>query len=492
MRAHTFVSGGALLALTLAAAPLVAAPLAAQEPASLDRNVVPPPGPPPALVVPTWTTQMLPNGARLVVTPKHDLPLVSFTIAFIGGSDNFEPADKPGVASLTAQMLSEGTASLTGEQLSDAEQMLGTTIRVGVGDESGSIGFTALSDKLEPALKLLADMLVHPSLPPDALERLRGQMLVNLAQARDRPEAIASRVFSKVVYGDEHPYGRVLTEASVKSITRDDIVAFHHAYFQPGRAVITVAGDVDPATVKNVVTRVFDAWPAGGAPPDFAYPAPPSPRPTTIYLVDKPKAAQSIFAIGLPGPPRNTSDYYAIEVMNTILGGLFQSRLNHDIREEKGWSYGVGSGFAFGRGPGAFEAGGGVVTAKTDSALVEFMKHLEGVQGGIPFTDDEMAQGKASLIQSLPRRFSSVEATAATVGSLYTLGLPPTYYQDYASHVNAVTKDDLVRVAKKYIDLAHLNIVIVGDRSVIEAPLRATNIAPIVLLDGDAKPVATP
>lgn len=477
------------MALALAAAPQS---LSAQEPASLDRNVVPPPGPPPKLVVPSWTTQTLPNGARLVVTEKHDLPLVSFTISFIGGSDNYEPASKPGVASLTAQMLSEGTTSLTGEQLSDAEQMLGTRIGVNVGGESGSIGFTALSNKLEPALKLLADMLLNPSFPADALERLRGRTLVNLAQARDRPQAIAGRVFSTVVYGDDHPYGRVVTEESVKSITRDDIVAFHRAYFQPGRAVITVAGDVDPAAVKSMVTRVLGAWPAGGAPPDFAYPPPPPLRPTTIYLVDKPKAAQSIIAIGLPGPPRSTPDYYAIEVMNTILGVLFQSRLNHDIREEKGWSYGVGSGFGFGRGPGAFEAGGGVVTAKTDSSLIEFMKQLEGVQGGIPFTDDEIAQGKASLIQSLPRRFSSVEATAASVGSLYTQGLPADYYQDYASHVNAVTADDLVRVAKKYIDMAHLDIIVVGDRSVIEAPLRATKIAPITLLDIDGKPVAIP
>ncbi|OYV63970.1 MAG: hypothetical protein B7Z72_13965, partial [Gemmatimonadetes bacterium 21-71-4] len=227
-----------------------------------------------------------------------------------------------------------------------------------------------------------------------------------------------------------------------------------------------------------------------GAMPAFDYPPPPPAHPTTIYLVDKPRAPQSVFAIGLPGPPRDTPDYYALQVMNTILGGLFQSRLNHDIREVKGYSYGVGSRFAYGRGPGAFYAGGSTVTAKTDSALIAFMAHLKGVQGSVPFTDDEMAQGKASLIQSLPQTFASVGATSAAISGLYLQDLPQDYYQTFAGRVNAVTKDDLARVARKYIDLDHLDIVIVGDRATIEEPLRATGIAPIVILDLDGNPIS--
>jgi predicted Zn-dependent peptidase len=292
-----------------------------------------------------------------------------------------------------------------------------------------------------------------------------------------------------VLYGEEHPYGRFPTEATVRAVTRDDIVAFHREYFRPGRAVITVTGDVDPAAVRGIVERTLAAWPAGGSRPTFAYPPPPAPKATTIYLVDKPKAAQSVFEIGLPGPPRDTPDYYALQVMNTILGGLFQSRLNHDIREVKGYSYGVGSGFNYGRGPGAFEASGGIITSKTDSALIAFMTHLRGVQGSVPFTDDEIRQGKESLVQSLPRRFASVNATGGAVGSIYVLGLPETYFQEYAAKIEAVTPDDLVRVARKYIDLDHLNIVIVGDRALIEGPLARTGIAPIVILDVDGKRV---
>jgi hypothetical protein len=254
---------------------------------------------------------------------------------------------------------------------------------------------------------------------------------------------------------------------------------------------ITVTGDVDPAAVRGIVERTLAAWPAGGARPTVAYPSPPPPKSTTIYLVDKPKAAQSVFEIGLPGPPRDTPDYYALQVMNNILGGLFQSRLNHDIREVKGYSYGVGSGFAFGRGPGAFEASGGIITAKTDSALIAFMTHLRGVQGGVPFTEDEIRQGKESLIQSLPRRFASVNATGGAVGSVYVQDLGESYWQDYAKKIDAVTTDDLVRVAKKYIDLDKINILIVGDRAVIEEPLRKTGIAPIVILDAEGKPVTS-
>ena len=176
--------------------------------------------------------------------------------------------------------------------------------------------------------------------------------------------------------------------------------------------------------------------------------------------------------------------------MNTILGGLFQSRINHNIREVKGYSYGVNSGFAYGRGPGAFRAGGGIVTAKTDSALIEFMKEFKGARGDVPFTDDEIEQGKAALVQGLPRRFASVDAIGSAIGSIYVQDLPESYYRDFARNVDAVTRDDLVRVAKKYVDMEHLNIVIVGDKATIEESLRKTGIAPVVLLDAEGKPLA--
>jgi zinc protease len=460
--------------------------------ARLDRSITPAPGRSPILRVPRWTRVKLANGAELVVTEKHDLPLVAFSIAFIGGSTSFEPASKIGVASITAEMLSEGTRARSADELSDGQQLLGTSIIATVGAESGTIGFTSLKDRFQPALALLADMLVNAVLPDSALERIRARTLVNLAVAKDQPNAIASNVFAKVLYGDDHPYGRVVTEETVRAITHDDVLAFHHTYFRPGRAVITIAGDVDTRVVRAQVEAALSAWQAGGDRPTFAYPAIPAARERTIYLVDKPQAAQSVFAIGEPGPARNTADYYALQVMNNLLGGLFQSRLNHDIREVKGFSYGVNSTFGYGRGPGAFRAGGGIVSVKSDSALMLFMTHLRGVRGELPFTDDEIKQGKESIIQSLPARLSTVNGLAAAISTIYVQDLSENYFRNLPAMIGAVTGDDLVRVAKQYLDLNHLSIVIVGDRATIEGPLRATGIAPIQILDVAGKPVMAP
>jgi zinc protease len=259
-------------------------------------------------------------------------------------------------------------------------------------------------------------------------------------------------------------------------------------YFKPGRAVITVVGDVTPAAIKPVVEKGLAAWTAGGEKPGFSYPPVPALRPTTIFLVDKPDAAQSTVSIGIPGPPRNTPDYYALRVMNTILGEMFQSRLNANIREEKGYSYGVGSGFAFGKGPGPFRASGDIVSAKTDAGLIEFLKELRGILGARPVTADELQVAKDALVQRLPGTFASVGAINGAITGLWLQGLPDDYYQQYSKAVAAVTSDDVVRVAKKYIDLDHLAIVVVGDRKTIEDPLKATAVGPIVLLDIEGNP----
>jgi predicted Zn-dependent peptidase len=478
----------ALAALTVSAG--------AQQPkaqsTSFDRSAIPAPGKAPELHVPSWTAMKLADGAQLVVSPRHNLPLVSFTINFVGGADQYEPASKPGVAEFTGAMLSEGTTTRSGDDISNALQLLGTGVRVGVGGENGAISFLSTSDKAERVLQIVEDMLVNPSFPNDAIERYRARRLVALTQAKDRTSMIAARVFPKVLYTEAHPYGRSITEASAKAITRDDILAFHKAYFTPGHAIITVVGDVEPNAVKQMVERVLGPWNDGGTMPAFEYPPLPAPKPTTIYLVDKPGAAQSSFAIGLPGPARDTPDYFALEVLNTMLGGMFQSRLNADIREQKGYSYGVGSEFSYGKGPGAFEAGGDIVTAKSDSALIEFMKQLRGIRGERPITDDELKTAEDNLVQGLPENFASVRAVNGSISALYLENLPQDYFQHYAGNIRAVTKEDVTRVANKYIDMDHLAIVIVGDRKQIEAPLRATGIAPIVVLDVDGNPVTTP
>jgi zinc protease len=456
---------------------------AAQGQQTFDRAKIPPPGKPPALRVPSWTKSTLANGAELIVSEKHDLPLVAFTITFQGGTYQTENAMRRGVGSLTAAMMNEGTRAKDGEALSNALQLLGTSVNVNVGGETGSIGFQSTTGKFPQTLDILADMLLNPAFPAEALERLRAQRLVALTQAKDQPASIASRAFPRLLYGAMHPFGQNVTEESLKAITREDVVAFHKAYFQPLRALVSVVGDVNSANVKATIEKALAGWPRGGERQNFEYPTLPATHAPTIFLVDKPGAAQSTFAIGNPGPPRNTPDYYALQVMNTMLGGMFQSRLNANIREEKGYSYGVSSSFAFGKGPGAFRSGGDIVSGKTDAALVEFMKELRGIGGSRPITDEELATAKDSLIQRLPGTFASVTSVNGALVTLWTQGLPDNYYQQYASKISDIRKEDVLRVAKQYIDLDHLTIVIVGDRTTIEGPLKATGIAPITLTD---------
>lgn len=454
----------------------------------LDRTKVPPPGKTPALRVPGWTKSMLPNGATLIISARHDLPLVSFSITFLGGANQFEPAGRRGLAAITSAMLTEGTTTKTGDQLSDALQLLGTNVNTNISGEQGAMGFLSTAKNFAGTLQILQDMMLNSTFPAPALERLRGRTLISLTQAKDQPEAISANVFARVLYGSDHPYGQRATENSVKAITRDDVVAFHNAYFLPGRAIITVVGDVNPAMVKSTVTKAFAGWAKAGDKPSFSYPMTLERGPATIYLVDKPGAAQSVFTIGLPGPPRNTPDYFALQVLNHILGGQFQSRLNANIREQHGYSYGVNSAFAYGRGPGPFRAGGAIVSGKTDLALIEFMRELRGIEGERPITDEELSTSKDALIQGLPRNFGSVAAIGNSITTLTVQGLPDDYYQNYAKNIAAITKDDLLRVAKQYIDLPHLAIVIVGDRASVEGPLKATGIAPITILDIDGNP----
>src|SRR5689334_480562 len=475
--------------LALAAAVVISvANLAALAQQPLDRTKIPPPGPTPVLHVPTWTKTQLANGATLIVSERHNLPLVSFSITFLGGSNQFEPADRRGVAAMTASMLTEGTTTTNGDQISDALQLLGTGVSANVAGEEGSINFVSTAKNFDATLGIVSDMMLNPTFPSDALERLRGRTLVNLTQAKDQPTIVGAQVFAKILYGNAHPYGQRSTETSVKAITRADVVAFHKAYFQPGRAIITVVGDTTTAKAKASVEKAFAAWSRGVKKPSFNYPKLPELQPARIYLVDKPGAAQSVFNIGLPGPSRNTPDYFALQVLNTILGGQFQSRLNANIREQKGYSYGVNSNFGYGKGPGAFRAGGSIFSAKTDAALIEFMKELKGIVGEKPITDEELKGAKESLIQGLPQRFASVTAISNAITSLTVQGLPDDYYQQYAKNVSAVTKEDVLRVAKHYIDLNHLAIVIVGDRAKVETALKNTEIAPITMLDIEGNP----
>jgi zinc protease len=449
----------------------------------LDRSKPPVLPATPALRVPPIVMRTLSNGIPVAVIEDHEIPIVRVS-ALVDASGLLDPADKDGLSSLTFAMLSEGTTTRTADQLADAFAELGTTV--------SPTGFLTLTSNLPRALDLMRDQLWNPAFPQASLDRIRANRIADLRRLKDQPQYIASRVMANALWGHDHPYERSATEADLTAITRDDLVAFHADYFRPQNVKLIVAGDVTPTSAVAALERAFGAWPRGGKTAAYAIPTPPAPAATTIYLFDRPNSAQSAIMVGTVGPTRDTPEYYALDVANAALGGTFNSRINLNLRERHGYTYGASSFFQYRRPPqpGQFAASTLVATTKTDSALIEMMGELRGFGRDRPLTPEEFAQAQASTIRSLPLNFESAAQVAGAAATILDYTLPLDYYARLTSNYLGVTPATASEAATRHLDPAHLAIVIVGDRRAIEGPLRAANIAPIVVVDENARPVA--
>jgi len=297
----------------------------------------------------------------------------------------------------------------------------------------------------------------------------------------DNPTAIAGVVFPRLLYGQEHPYGRpdLGTPKTVQGLARDDVAAFHERLFVPNNASLIVVGDVTPDAAVAMLESALEGWKPGEV-VEQALPEPPSSRPVTVYLVDKPGAAQSVLAVGQVGVPRSTVDYFPLTVMNAILGGQFSSRINLNLREEKGYTYGARSSFDFRQGPGPFEAGGSVKTDVTREALVELVKEITDITGPRPILDIELAFAKDRIIRGFPNRFETTFGVAGTLAELVIYKLPADYFTTYQSKIEAITKPDVDRVAKKYLDPSKMTILVVGDRAKVEPTLKTLPFAKVI------------
>lgn len=455
--------------------------------AQVDRSRPPVLGPPPELKLPPVAVRQLPNGLRLLVVERHKLPVADFVLVVpVGATAN--PANQAGIAGLAAQMLTEGTTTRSALQIADQIAYLGVTLEANSGWDATAVALSTPTAQLDSALALFADVALHPSFPATEFARDRQERLTELLQLRDRGPAIADRVFPAIVYGADNPYGRPAsgTEASVTGMSATDVAAFYRAHFLPNAATMVVVGDVTPAQVEKRIAALFGGWAAGATAPVTVTTTATAPA-TTIYLVDKPGAAQSSFRIGGVGVPRATPDYFPIQVMNTALGGSFTSRLNQDLREAKAYTYGASSRFDTRRFAGPFIARSEIVSAKTDSALIEFMRQLRAVRDTMPQV--ELNKTKRYMQLAMPSAFETTGNIAQRLADVALYGLPLDYYNHYVANIEAVSQRDVQRVAQKYIDPLHLTIVIVGDRKSIEAPLRATSIAPISARDIQGRPV---
>jgi len=455
---------------------------------TLDRSKIPTLGPPPKVSLPPIVTRELPNGLKLLIVEQHELPLVDFALV-VGSGGTVDPANKGGVANLTSAMLTEGTTSRNALAIADQIAFLGIGLGAGSNWDAATVNLHTPISQLDSALALFSDVVLHPAFRAEDFERVKKNRLTSLVQLKDRPTAIADQAYAAILYGANHPYGHNLlgTEASITGMTPVDVQSFYRANFLPNNATMIIVGDVTPAQIEKKIAAAFGGWQRGSVSP-FTFGDAPKAGPTTVYLVDKPGAAQSSFRIGSIGVPRSTKDYFALSVMNTILGGSFTSRLMQNLRETHGYTYGARSRFDMRRSAGPFTASAEVVAAKTDSALVEFMKELNAIRDTVPMV--ELNKAKKLLQLSLPSDFETTQQIANQLIPVVLYGLPMDYYNNYVANIESVTQADVQRVARQYINPSSLAIVIVGDRKGIESGLKAVNAGPISIRDFFGQPIA--
>ena len=431
--------------------------------------------------MPSIVTRQLANGLKIIVVEQHELPLADMLLQVRTGGEA-DPAGKPGAAGLTSSMLMEGTTSRTSLQIDDQQAFLGVTVSAGSGWEQSTVSLHTPTAQLDSAMALMADIALRPAFPAADLERVRKARLTALQQQRDRGPAIADRAYAAALYGSDNAYGRPLagTELSIAALTRDDLMKFYSTFYRPNNATLLVVGDVKPDDIERRAQALFGSWARADVPSVTAANAT-NTKATTLVIVDKPGAAQSSFRLGGIGAARSTKDYFALQVMNTMLGGSFGSRLNQNLREKHGYTYGANSGFSYRRSAGPFTAAAEVVTAKTDSALMEFMKELNAIRDTVP--TDELERAKRYLQLGLPQAFETTRGIAGQLLPLVTYDIPLDFYNTAVQRIGAVTQADIQRVAREYIDPSKLTLVIVGDKKIIEPGLRALNPGPIVVRD---------
>ncbi len=453
-------------------------------PVTVDRDTPPRLGPAPSVAVPPIVRATLSNGLPVWVVESREVPLVQVNLVVHAGTAD-DPAGQFGLASLTAAMLDEGAGARTALQLSDEVEFLGASLSTGSAFDSSAVRLNVPSSRLAEALPLMADVALRPAFPPEELERLRQERLTAIIQTKSDAAALVPLAFARAVFGPEHRFGTGAagTDATIRAFTVADLQAFHAAQFRPTNATLIVTGDVTLATLVPQLERVFGGWTSQG--PVTRTDVPPAPQLTQggITIVDMPSAEQSQIRIGWVGVPRSTPDYFPLEVLNTVLGGSFTSRLNQNLRETHGYSYGASSRFDMRRSPGPFLAGAGVQTDKTAEALQEFFNELNGIRK--PVGDDELAKARNYLALGFPAGFETIGDLSGHLEELAVYGLPDQFFSTYVANVQAVTAAQVQAAAERYIQPSRFAVVVVGDRARIEAGIRALNLGPVRTLTVD-------
>jgi len=449
------------------------------------RKNKPAAGPAPVMHLPVPTQFKLENGLDVLLVENHALPILTAELVSRAGSENSQPG-KSGLATLTAEIMSDGTDSRNLEKLANDQELIGTRIGTGAGMDSASVSISMLTAHASQGLDLLADVAEHPAFRAEDVDRRRKQRLVRIAQETDNVQVMAQRVGPKLVFGDQ-PYGlsSTGTKESITGLTADDITGFYAEHYGPQDSALVLVGDVTRAEAEKLARQYFGKW-TGKAAAKAAIPPAPAAPPTHVVIVDKPGAPQTaLFAFGL-GVPENSPDSHVLDVMNYTLGASFASRINMNLREVHGYTYGARSAFLRYRDGGEFLAGGLVRTDVTAPAAKELMSEIRGFPGK-PSTPEELAAAKEASTRSLPGRFETAAATASAMDSIFLYNRPLDYYAKLPAKYDAVTDADIARAAKEYLHPDHLVIVTAGDRSKIEPGLKDAELGSVEVRDVSGK-----
>lgn len=440
----------------------------------VDRSRLPDVGPDPSFRLPSLRRHTLANGLQ-VRTVEHDsMPVLTLIVQVESGAGT-DPGDREGLAAITADMIDEGTGTLDALDVSDALARIGGEYDVDVSPDVAVFTLVTLTRFAERGASLLGELVMRPSFRAHDFERVRQLRLDRLRQMKDLAPAVAERVFLRLLYGT-HPYGHLPLgdERALRRMTLEEVSRFHAATYQPASATVVAAGSMSHPELLALVEAVFGAWAAQETPAAASRPAAEIAPPTQagrLAVVPREGAAQSELRIGHLSARRDTPDYFPLLVMNAVLGGQFVSRINLKLREEKGFTYGARTGFDWRRQISPFALHASVHTASTAEAIQDAFAELDGIRGAKPPTDKEMLLARASLTRGYPRNFETAQQVARSVAQLALYDLPDTYFEEFIPKVNAISADDVVRAAQRYIDPAKATTLIVGDHSTIAGSL---------------------
>ncbi len=417
----------------------------------------------------------LSNGLKVVHATVQSIPTVELALLFKAGFAA-DQGGTQGLAGMTAEMLEEGTENLSSLEISDVAERLGARVSASASLDTARVSLSALSENLAESLDLFADVVLRPSFPEQELDRLKRLQVAGIQQEMAQPFTVGLRLLPQLIYGDGHAYAAPLTGSgtveSVTALSRDDVVAFHRAWYRPDSATLVVVGDLPMDELKPMLEERFGGWEAEGELPQLNFETPAMADSRAVYVVDKPGALQSVIIAGLPAPPTNNPDEIAIEAMNSILGGSFTSRINMNLREDKHWSYGARSTLIDAVGPRMFMAYAPVQTDKTKESMIELDRELRGILGPRPPEADELAKAQQNRTLRLPGQYETKRAVLGALVKILVHDLPEDYFETYAGRVRSLALAEIRGAAARIVHPDRMVWIVVGDLSEIEAGVR--------------------